>query len=439
MNICPDCFENEGLGRRIAQVRPKVSEGQCDEHPNRKGIPIEELAKIVDPVFRELFWPTANDGNIWRQDRGSDLLDTLYDLTGAIDDDINRALIDALVDQDDYWPPDGEEPYYDEEALYVLQDDQSGLHLHDWNTFRRSLMFESRFFNPDAEQALGRIFDGIQQLRDANGKGPVYLIKPETPEAHFFRARIANSRDEAQRIKADLARELGPPPEQLRKAGRLNPSGISAFYGAFDLPTCVAELRPSVGGGVISAQFKLMRPICVLDTTLFADRPQAVNLFAAGALKRKRQWTFMQTFMEEVAQPVFPGEEHLQYLPTQAVAEFLNRRFKLSFAGEKRAIDAVIFRSAQRPEGRNIVLLGDAAIVEMDAGKDTDGPGESAGPIEHDDFDIWFEQELEVVRADKKPGLAIEPETVRWTRIDSVEFRPKGGVDDDPDGYDDIL
>ena len=262
----------------------------------------------------------------------------------------------------------------------------------------------------------------------------MYLIKPEAPEAHFFRARIANSRDEAQRIKADLARELGPPPEQLRKAGRLNPSGISAFYGAFDLPTCIAELRPSVGGAVISAKFKLLRPICVLDTTLFADRPQAVNLFAAGALKRKRQWTFMQTFMEEIAQPVFPGEEHLQYLPTQAVAEFLNRRFKLSFAGEKRAIDAVIFRSAQRPEGRNIVILGDAAIVETAAVKD-----EAVGPIEHDEFDIWFEQELEVVRADKKPGLAIEPETVRWTRIDSVEFRPKGGVDDDADGYDDLL
>lgn len=36
-------------------MRPKVSERQCDEHPNRKGIPIEELAKIVDSVFRELF------------------------------------------------------------------------------------------------------------------------------------------------------------------------------------------------------------------------------------------------------------------------------------------------------------------------------------------------------------------------------------------------
>lgn len=439
MNVCPDCFENDGIGRRIAQVRPKVSEGPCDEHPNRKGIPIEQLATIVDPVFRELYWPAADDGNLWRYGRGSDLIDTLYDLTSAIDDKISRALSSALVDLDDYWPPDGEGAFYDEEALYTLQDDESGLHLHDWKTFRRSLMFESRFFNPDAEQALGRIFDGIQQLRDSNGKGPIYLIKPDTPEAHFYRARIANSREEAKRIKADLARELGPPPEQLRKAGRLNPSGISAFYGAFDLPTCIAELRPSVGGGVISAQFELKHPICVLDTTLFADRPRAVNLFASGALKRKRQWAFMQTFMEEIAQPVFPGEEHLQYLPTQAVAEFLNRRFKLNFAGEKRAIDAVIFRSAQRPEGRNIVILGDAAIIEMEAAKNPDGPDEPTAPIDDYDFDIWFEHELGSVRADKKPGLAVEPETVRWTRIDSVEFSRKKGVNEDPDGFDDIL
>lgn len=439
MNVCPKCFENVGLGRRIAQVRSKVSDGPCNEHPNRKGIPIEELAKIVDPVFREFYCPTSDEGSIWRRDRGGDLIDTLYDLTGAIDDNISRALSAALIDRDDYWPPDGEEAYYDEEARYTLQDNRSGLHLHNWNTFRRSLMFGSRFFNPDAEQALGQIFDGIQQLRDANGKGPVYLIKPKTPEALFFRARIANNREEASRIKAELARELGPPPEQLRKAGRLNPSGISAFYGAFDLRTCIAELRPSVGGGVISAQFELLRPICVLDTTLFTDRPKAVNLFAPGALKRKRQWVFMQTFMEEIGRPVFPGEEHLQYLPTQAVAEFLNRRFKVSFAGERRAIDAVIFRSAQRPEGRNIVILGDAAIVETKAAKSCERHDELNRPTEPDDFNIWFEHELESVRAHKKPGLAVKPETVRWTRIDSVEFGTKKGVNEDPDGFDDVL
>jgi hypothetical protein len=438
VNVCPDCFENDGLGRRIAQVRPKVSEGQCDEHPNRKGIPIEELAKIVDPVFRELYWPSADDGNHWRYNRGGDLIDTLYDLTGAIDDNISRALSSALVDLDDYWPPDGEEAFYDEEALYTLQDDESGLHLHDWKTFRRSLMFESRFFNPDAEQALGRIFDGIQRLRDSSGKGPIYLIQPGTPEAHFFRARIANSREEAKRIKAELSKELGPPPEQLRKAGRLNPSGISAFYGAFDLPTCIAELRPSVGGSVISAQFELKQPICVLDTTLFVDRPGAVNLFAAGALKRKRQWAFMQTFMEEIGQPVFPGDEHLQYLPTQAVAEFLNRRFKVKFAGERRAIDAVIFRSAQRPEGRNIVILGNAALVEVDAAKYPDEPGKLIGFKDDDDFEFWFENELESVRADKKPGLRVEPETVRWTQIDGVEFSRKKTVNDDLDGFGDV-
>ena len=424
MNVCPDCFENHGLKRKIVSIRPTASEGNCDFHAAKKGVPIESVAQIVDVVFRELYWGGPDEGNVWLDNRGDLLVDVLYDLTGADDDDKIEAMIGALVDQDSYWPPDGEEPFYDPEYRYTLQTGTAEQHFRTWQAFRRSLMFESRFFNPDAESALHEIFHGVQQLRDANRQGPVYLIKPDTPEACFFRARVANTHEEMQQIKAGLAQELGPPPEHLRKAGRLNPSGISAFYGAFDLPTCIAELRPSVGGSIVSAQFRLTRPICVLDTTRFADRPASVNLFAAGALDRARLFEFMQMFMREIAQPVFPGEEHLEYLPTQALAEFLNRRFSILFEGERRGIDAVIFHSAQRPEGKNIVILGDAAIVGNPialASAQPEGVPESGKPKDSG-FDDWFEQELSVVRAEKLPGLLPDPDTVRWTHIKSAEF-----------------
>lgn len=436
MNVCPDCFASAGLKRKIVSIRPTASEGNCDFHPAKKGVPIEAVAQIVDPVFRELYWGGPDDGNIWLEDRGDLLLDALYGLTGADDDRTLEAMIGALVDQDSYWPPDGEEAFYDPEYRYTLQTGTAEQHFRTWQAFRRSLMFESRFFNPDAESALHEIFHGVQQLRDANRQGPVYLIKPDAPEARFFRARTANTLDDLARIKADLAKELDPPPEHLRKAGRLNPSGISAFYGAFDLPTCIAELRPSVGGSVISAQFRLTRPICVLDTTRFADRPASVNLFAAGALERARLFEFMQRFMEEIAQPVFPGDEHLEYLPTQALAEFLNRRFKVMFDGEHRGIDAVIFRSAQRPEGKNIVILGDAAIVGNPVVAEPEQPGQPAQPVEPDEFDPgdWFEQELSLVRADKAPGLLPDPDTVRWTHIKGAQFTTQ----DDDDGGEDL-
>jgi hypothetical protein len=436
VNVCPDCFANAGLKRRIVSIRPAASQGPCDFHPAKKGVPIDAVARIVDPVFRELYWGGPDDGNIWLDDRGDLLVDVLYDLTQADDDRTLEALIGALVDEDDYWPPDGEEAFYDPEYRYTLQPDTSGQHIGTWQAFRRSLMFESRFFNPDAEKSLNTIFRGVQQLRDANKQGPVYLIAPDAREARFFRARTANSIEEADRIKADLARELGPPPENLRKAGRLNPSGISAFYGAFDLATCIAELRPSVGGSVISAQFRLARPICVLDTTRFADRPASVNLFANGALARARLFQFMQWFMEDIARPVFPGDEHLEYLPTQAVAEFLNKRFQIPFAGELRGIDAVIFRSAQRPGGKNIVILGDAAIVGDPIVEQAAEPGTE--PVEPQDFafDDWFDQELSTIRAKKPAGLLPDPETVRWTHVTGAQFTTQEdrlNGNDDPD------
>jgi len=427
LNICPDCFEADGLQRKIISVRKAVSTGPCDMHPSKKGIPIEELAQIIDPVFRDLYWGGPDDGSVWSANRGSVLVDTLYELTGAIDDTILDELIAALCDQDFYRPQKGEEPYYDEDFRYVLQDDHDGTHFANWQNFQRSLMFESRFFNPDAERALNDIFHGMQQLRDANGRGPVYLIEPGTPEAHFFRARVANEYEDFRRIEANLARELGPPPERLRKAGRLNPAGISAFYGAFDLATCIAELRPSVGGKVISAGFKLEREICVLDMTRFVDKPRAVNHFASGARRRARQWVFMETFMEEIARPVSPGTEHLEYLPTQAVAEFLNKRFQLSFAGRRRHIDAVIFKSAQRPEGKNIVLLGDAALVGPAKGSAKAKIARTLEAVEqaHDDFESWFDHAVEESRKVRPASLTPEPETVRWTKISGAQFTPE--------------
>lgn len=421
MNVCPDCFANNGLKRKIVSIRRAASTGPCRFHPSKKGVPIGAVAQIVDPVLRGLYRVASHD-DTRSLDDGSPLAPVLGDLTQAEDDRIIEALAGALESAND------REAFYGADRLYALQPDSSGEHLPNWQAFQRSLMFTSRFFNPDAEQVLNEIFRGVQQLRDADRRGPVYMIEPGMDDALIHRARIANAPEEAQRIRANPAQELGPPPEHLRKAGRLNPSGIQAFYGAFDLPTCIAELRPSVGGRVMSAQFALTRPICVLDTTRFANNPRGVNYFAPGALARARQWHFMKTFMAEIARPVFPGDEHLHYLPTQAVAEFLNRRFQISFAGAKRGIDAVIFRSAQRPEGRNIVILGDAAIVGMPGGAKPRVPEAGHGQD-------WLDQAAQQARAEKPAGLIALPETLRWTRITGAQFTSEEVLEDAPDTH----
>ena len=68
-------------------------------------MPVEEVAKIVDEVFRQNF---ANDPD------GDDLQTCLYELTGG-QDDTTEALARQLVADEIYLPQDGEEPFYGED------------------------------------------------------------------------------------------------------------------------------------------------------------------------------------------------------------------------------------------------------------------------------------------------------------------------------------
>jgi hypothetical protein len=361
--VCPDCFGEAGLQRRIKEIRPDFPDEACDFHPSKKGIPVSAVAEIVDQVFRNSY-TFGNYHPQYDEFMGDDLPGTLYDLTEADDHRVVTALAEALVDGDDYWPPDGEDAFYSDEASYVENDAGYEEHSHTWRFFRRDILHEQRFFSERALSRLNEIFDGLHLLRDDTNSPAVYLIEPNSEGGEIYRARKANSFGEREEIASDPASKLGPPPEKQRRAGRMNPSGILAFYGAFDLETCIAELRPAVGETVISAKFALTRPILVLDTTKFSGRPKAINIFAPTYVTRMRLWKFMATFMNEIARPCLPDDEHLDYVPTQVVSEYLTHLHKFKWGDKEMTIDAVIYRSAQNGNGKNIAIFGAAANVE---------------------------------------------------------------------------
>lgn len=361
--VCPDCFDEAGLQRRIKEIRPDFPDEPCEFHPSKKGIPVSAVAEIVDQVFRNSY--TFGDYDPRYDDfMGSDLAGTPYDLTEADDDRVISALADALIEGDDYWPPDGEEPFYDFERTYVSNEAGFEEHSYTWRLFRREILHEQRFFNQRALSKLREIFDGLHLLRDDGNSPAVYELQPGEADTAFFRARKANDVEGRRSIAKDPARKLGPPPEHLRRAGRMNSSGIAAFYGAFELDTCIAELRPAVGETVISAKFSLTRPILVLDTTRFTGRPKAINMFARTYVTRMKLWKFMTTFMNEIARPCLPDDEHLDYIPTQVVSEYLTHLHKIKRGESEKTIDAIIYKSAQNGSGENIAIFGGAGAVE---------------------------------------------------------------------------
>lgn len=384
--VCPDCFGDIGLKRRIKNIRPKYENLRCNFHPSKKGIPVEAVSKIVDEVFRSEY--AHGEYNPYLdKNSGLDLVETLFGRTGATDDDVVRSLADSLIANDDYWPPDGEEAFYDHEGMYVQTGRDHDEHSRSWETLRQKFLHRQRYFNTDALSRLHEIFDGLQLLRSEENKPAIYEISPGGSGELIFRGRKCNSEAEQADIAKDPSGKLGPPPKRLRRAGRMNSSGILAFYGAMDINTCVSELRPAVGETIVYAQFTVLRPILVLDTTRFSGRPKPISIFAESYLRQMRLWKFMASFMDEISRPCLPEDEHLDYVPTQIVSEYLTNLHKLKINGLERTIDAIIYSSAQNESGRNIAIFGEAGLV--------DNPNSARESMLH-----------------TRPGLKVVPETV---------------------------
>lgn len=123
----------------------------------------------------------------------------------------------------------------------------------------------------------------------------------------------------------------------------------------------------------------------------------------------------MRNFMDEIAKPILPGDEHLDYVPTQAVAEYLAHHHNFDLNGINRRIDAIIFRSAQTGRGKNIALIGPAALVEI-PNDGSDWSNERFSDFDPWDFD-WDEQ------PEFSPRIRLVPNTVKDRRISRALIR----------------
>lgn len=413
MNVCPECFGNTILQRRIKEIRPQFPDDEkCHAHPTRKAVPIAEVGKIVDPAFRGNY---AIGEWMFDHQEGDDLYSIVNETTGAEEDAVISGLIAWLVDNDNYWPPDGEEPFYAEDQTYVSIKPNGWQHSSLWTRFRNEIMHRQRFFNGAAQDLLHDIFDGIQYQSDIGNNPAFYRLDPKDGEK-LFRARVIATEEDFKEIAADPASRMGAPPAGLRRAGRMNAAGIAVFYGATDADTAIAELRPAVGSSVCVATFQVRRPINVLDLTRFTRPAKRIDIFARNQVKRSTQWAFMQSFSNEISKPILPGDEHLEYVPAQVVAEYLTRH-PMKWRGEEVTADAIIFASAQNPSGKNIAIMGDAGEATIDVAKVST---RADAVLDDGGFDVF--ESIVTPRQPPNPGLEIVGASLERFAINSATF-----------------
>ena len=164
----------------------------------------------------------------------------------------------------------------------------------------------------------------------------------------MFRVRI---REDGEDWPSN-ARELGAPPPASARAGRMNPAGISYFYTALKEETALKEVGATEGTKVVVSIWETNRPMLVVD---FAKLPAMPSPFDKKNLRKREMILFLRGFLQDIAKRIEKdGKEHVEYVPTQVICEFISQVFKTQ-AGKH--VDGILYSSSIDKGEQNLVLF----------------------------------------------------------------------------------
>jgi hypothetical protein len=282
LKLCTQCIGSKEFSDWI-DANGQI--GQCDfdasHGRSNKVIDIERFAAEVDRFFQENYqlgeeYPTseADSDRVFYQQLGSpyeEILGEELECDDEIVDAISKNLPDVGHDEI------GDTPFYDDTFNYERiseaekRDEEEwrerwyeNRFTYQWQDFCAIVQYERRFFKTN--EPLDQLFGGPAEYDQGTIK-PVYSLKAGTK---LYRARLLDNEFTDEVLQRNPARELGAPPKDKARAGRMNVEYIPAFYGAFCEETAIAEIRPGIGDEVVVGEFVLTRDLKVFDFTAFS-------------------------------------------------------------------------------------------------------------------------------------------------------------------------
>jgi len=413
--VCYKCIGDHALSRRILDEGTIHTCAHCAE--NRETFTIAEIAELYDEKYREFYQQgdevpvlhEDDDDSSWAME--GDSPDEIAAQWLEADEDIAYAVVEYLSDQESGdCIRDGAMPMYELGFNYVFED--TGRHYHHdlWQNFCDRVRYVRRFYDLEGSKILEDLFAGLASLARSDVQ-PIITIKPDS-NITIFRARRADDRKSVKSILRNAKKNLGPNPLPKR-GGRLNAPGISTFYGALDRETCIAEKRPLVGGYIVVGSFQPIREMTILNLFAFPKSPKFPSFFLKSfdhEYELYLRLKFLSSFHEVVANPVLPSGENVEYVPTQAVAEFFRDHLK---------VDGILYRSAQMPENhKNIALFDSADIVEDNESKDEQN--EELSPFKRIALKSMG---LDIKPKRRPPRLRYIDNSARFYRVKAVNYQ----------------
>lgn len=187
-------------------------------------------------------------------------------------------------------------------------------------------------------KALGRVIRECRLVRTLPVGTLLYRVRPH-----------------AAGITYSTIADLGPPPVSASKnSNRMSPAGVSMLYAAEDEATAILETMDPGTKPVhyTMATFRLRAPVRVVDLVRLPPYP---GIFTAGFTRETRVGPqFAHAFARDVSKPISrDGMEHVEYVPTQIVTEYLRYRFR----SKRRPVHGLRYSSAKPGGSVNVALF----------------------------------------------------------------------------------
>ncbi len=368
-SVCTDCIGEDYLADLVTRTGTPAACYYCLNHGQT--ITIEELSEHVERAFDQHFVRTASEpegyeyyvqretGN-WNRsgELVAEVIAQILETDEAIAEDVREVLDEKTSDWDGVTC--GEEQPFSDEAHYeeTASVDHSSIS-GEYHRFEVVVIEQARYFSPEARSFLRALFGQLEGLKTRDGRPVLVDAGPERLPSSFFRARVFQDDVPFKLALAMPDQELGPPPPRLGRAGRLNAAGVSLFYGADTAEVALAEVRPPVGSRVVMARFTLLRPVRLLDIDALKSLLVEGSLFDPEHLGRMAHAAFLDSFSRRFTQPVMPDHEAFEYIPTQAVADYLANEVEP-------VLDGILYASPQSASsGKNVALFHRSSRVEL--------------------------------------------------------------------------
>lgn len=346
--VCPDCVEDAYLKEFILDHVAETTCSYCGRTEAEDiAAPLEELMRPIASAVGYHFNDPTDAGVPW--DEGSFAIeptsteDVLMSLPLECDDDLFEDVAGCFMN--DGWVRAAGGHWSSSHEHEVLGD--------SWSSFVSTVRHETRFhfhLSPVStvggpqEFAPGRFLPVLSRLISASG-----LVRTIQAGLPLFRVRVRATGDTWEPI----ADQLGAPPLERARAGRMNPAGIPYLYVALEEATALAETVSSPPMEAVVATFRSSKELTVIDLSALPPLP---SIFDDARRMDREGLIFLQAFVREISKPVTKnGAEHVDYVPSQVVCEYFAQVFRPpNPAG---SINGLLYPSAVRPGGKNLVLF----------------------------------------------------------------------------------